>query len=37
MELLRQAQVDNLVVVDVEEKPVGMIDVQDLLRDGLTD
>jgi TalC/MipB family fructose-6-phosphate aldolase len=37
VELLRQTQVDNLVVVDVEEKPVGMIDVQDLLRDGLTD
>jgi len=37
VEFLRKAQVDNLVVVDVEEKPVGMIDVQDLLRDGLTD
>ena len=37
VELMRQAQVDNLVVVDVQAKPVGMIDVQDLLRDGLID
>jgi TalC/MipB family fructose-6-phosphate aldolase len=37
VELLRQARVDNLVVVDDQAKPVGMIDVQDLLRDGLTD
>lgn len=35
LELLRETQVDNLVVVDTEAKPVGMIDVQDLLREGL--
>ncbi|MBW2056307.1 MAG: CBS domain-containing protein [Deltaproteobacteria bacterium] len=35
LERLRQAQVDNLVVVDADTRPVGMIDVQDLLREGL--
>lgn len=37
LELIRQVQVDNLVVVDVQTKPVGIIDVQDLIRDGLID
>ncbi len=37
LELMRQIQVDNLVVVDAGTKPVGMIDVQDLLRDRLID
>jgi transaldolase len=37
LDILRDAQIDNLVVVDSETKPVGMIDVQDLLRDGLID
>jgi arabinose-5-phosphate isomerase len=37
LDILRGAQIDNLVVVDSETKPVGMIDVQDLLRDGLID
>ena len=32
---LREAQVDNLVVVDSQQRPIGIIDVQDLLRDGL--
>jgi len=32
---LREVQVDNLVVVDDQQHPVGVIDVQDLLRDGL--
>jgi TalC/MipB family fructose-6-phosphate aldolase len=35
--LMRQSQVDNLVVVDSRSRPVGMIDVQDLLSDGLID
>ena len=37
VELMRHVQLDNLVVVDVKTKPVGMIDVQDLLRDGFID
>lgn len=32
---LHKTQVDNLVVVDGQQQPVGVIDVQDLLRDGL--
>ena len=32
---LREMQVDSLVVVDGQQRPVGVIDVQDLLRDGL--
>jgi CBS domain-containing protein len=35
VDTMRRAQVDNLVVVDDHGKPVGMIDIQDLLRDGL--
>jgi len=30
-EILREAQVDQLPVVDVERRPVGLLDVQDLL------
>ena len=37
VELMRQIQVDNLVVVNVEGEPTGMIDVQDLLSEGLID
>lgn len=37
LEQLRQAEVDNLVVVDAKTRPVGMIDIQDLLHDGLID
>ena len=32
---LHRAQVDNLIVVDDLDRPVGILDVQDLLRDGL--
>ena len=35
--VMRETQVDNLVVVDGFSRPVGMIDVQDLLMDGLID
>ncbi len=35
VDTMRGAQVDNLVVVDGQGRPVGMIDIQDLLRDGL--
>jgi TalC/MipB family fructose-6-phosphate aldolase len=34
VDTMRKAQVDNLVVVDGNGRPVGMIDIQDLLRDG---
>ncbi|MFC1937081.1 transaldolase family protein [Chloroflexota bacterium] len=32
---LHETRVDNLVVVDDEQRPMGIIDVQDLLREGL--
>ena len=32
---LHRAQVDNLIVVDDLDRPIGILDVQDLLRDGL--
>ncbi len=35
VDLMRRTQLDNLVVVDAHGRPVGMIDIQDLLRDGL--
>jgi arabinose-5-phosphate isomerase len=37
VDLMRKTRVDNLVVVDAKARPIGMIDVQDLLIDGLID
>jgi transaldolase len=37
VDLMRKTRVDNLVVVDASAKPIGMIDIQDLLSDGLID
>ena len=33
--ILRREKVDSLVVVDAQNRPVGIFDVQDLLHDGL--
>lgn len=35
LRLLREREVDNLPVVDERTKPVGMVDVQDLIKEGL--
>ena len=32
---MHEGKIDNLIVVDQKKRPVGVIDVQDLLEDGL--
>ena len=35
VDTMYEGKIDNLIVVDQKNRPVGVIDVQDLLEDGL--
>ena len=35
IDIMHESKLDNLVVVDSKNRPVGIIDIQDLLQDGL--